>query len=111
MPTEDGTAPVVDRLTRKAPSRIPGQTRYPRTRNAARAMPAGGHTAVALALTNASVNPGLPARKYTAAITAHVRVSPLRSRAFTIGVPAGGQAMRASLRTAVGQPLASAPAA
>src|SRR5262249_30909988 len=54
-------------LTSKAPSKIPGQAAYPSTSKAAREMPVGGHTAVALGWTNARDKPSLPATKYTPA--------------------------------------------
>jgi len=63
MAREVTTEPAVVRLTRKAPARMAGQTRYPSRRKAARAMPVQGHTALALALTNASFSPSFPAAK------------------------------------------------
>ena len=60
-PIEVRTVPAVVTLTRNAPMRIAGHTRMPKIRNAAMAMPVGGQTAVALACTNASRRPSLPA--------------------------------------------------
>ena len=55
--------PAVAMFARNAPTKIPSQTRYPNTRIAARAMPVGGHTAVALACTKASINPSFAATR------------------------------------------------
>ena len=49
------------KLARNAPRRMPGQTRYPKSRINARAIPEGGHTGVALVFSNASSNPSLAA--------------------------------------------------
>src|SRR2546422_8250995 len=54
MPRDVATVPAVVIFARYAPAKMPGQTRYPNTRNAARAIPVGGHTAVALACTKRS---------------------------------------------------------
>ena len=67
MPREVAALPAVVRFTMNAARRIAGQTRYPMTRNAASAMPAGGHTTVALGLTFASLSPSLPPTTYAAA--------------------------------------------
>src|SRR5262249_14872368 len=61
------TCPEVVTLTRNAPAKIAGQTPRPRTRHAASAIPAGGQTAEALALTSASKSPSFPAAADTAA--------------------------------------------
>src|SRR5580692_5769329 len=66
------TEPAVVRLTRNAPIKMPGQTLYPNTSNAATAIPVHGHTAVALACTYASCRPSFPATKYTTARPATV---------------------------------------
>ena len=63
MAIEVETEPAVVTFTRKAPSKIAGQMRYPSTKAAANAIPVGGHTAVALAFTKASRSPNLPAAK------------------------------------------------
>ena len=63
IPIDEGKSPEVVRLTAKAPMKIAGQTSSPIKRSAAIARPVGGQTAVALALTNASVRPSLPATK------------------------------------------------
>ena len=41
-------------FARKAPSKIPGHTRYPNNRTAATAIPDGGHTGDAFVLSRAS---------------------------------------------------------
>src|SRR3974390_2004144 len=64
MPRQVPTPPMVLMLTRKAAREMPGQTRYPRRSRAANEIPAGGHTAVALACTNANFNPSFPVMKY-----------------------------------------------
>jgi hypothetical protein len=61
MASDVATVPAVVRLTRNAPRSTPGQIAGPKIRNAASAMPLGGHTAVALAFTNASCRPIFPA--------------------------------------------------
>jgi len=50
-------------FARKAPSAMPGQSRYPNKRRAASAMPVGGHTAVTCSATNAIDRPSLAAPK------------------------------------------------
>src|SRR5262245_66671116 len=62
-PTEVKTEPAVVTFTRKAATNTAGQTRGPSSRNAARAMPVGGHTGEALAWTTARLRPNLPATK------------------------------------------------
>ena len=62
MPSEVATEPAVVTLTRKAPAATAGHMRTPRMSSAARAMPVGGQTAVALAWTEAKSSPSLPAR-------------------------------------------------
>ncbi len=52
----------VDRLTRKAPAKMPGQARRPKYSSAAIAMPVGGHTGLVLACSNASDSPRRAAR-------------------------------------------------
>jgi hypothetical protein len=61
MPRQVATELAVAKLTAKAPARIRGQTRRPKTSTAARATPVAGHTAVALGWTKASMRPSLPA--------------------------------------------------
>jgi hypothetical protein len=61
IPIEEATEPAVVMFTTNAPSQIAGHTRYPSSRNATRAIPVGGHTAVALACTKASISPSFPA--------------------------------------------------
>jgi hypothetical protein len=63
MPKEVKAEPAVVMFTRKALARTPGQTRRPKTRKAASAMPVGGHTGVALTWRNASLSPSLAAMK------------------------------------------------
>src|SRR6202011_1215392 len=65
MPREVKIFPAVVRLTTKAPTKIAGQTRNPRTSNAASAMPAGGQTGDALALRKARCSESLPEMKKT----------------------------------------------
>src|SRR6185295_5835266 len=48
MPTEVQTDPAVVTLTRKAPARMAGQVRRPKSRKATRLIPVGGHPVVAL---------------------------------------------------------------
>src|SRR5437870_7966349 len=67
MPSEVTSVPAVVRLARNAPRNTPGHTRVPRSKRAARAIPVGGQTAVALAFRNARVRPSLAAVKYNAA--------------------------------------------
>ena len=45
---EDAIEPAVVILTTNAPRKIAGQTQYPSRRNAARLIPVGGHSGVAL---------------------------------------------------------------
>src|SRR2546428_12707233 len=66
-PSEVRGVPAVVRLARNAPRSTPGQTRVPMSKRAARAIPVGGQTAVALAFRNARVRPSLAAVKYNAA--------------------------------------------
>ena len=66
MAAEAAIAPDVLRLTRKAPTVTAGHVRMPNMSRAATAIPVGGHTALALAFTNANERPSRPARKYTA---------------------------------------------
>ena len=77
MPNVVATDPAVVRLARNAPKKMPGQTRYPSTRNAARAMPVGGQTAVALGCTKAIDSPSLAATKYRPAKNAITARRPL----------------------------------
>jgi hypothetical protein len=63
MPIEVATDPAVVTLTRKAPTRIAGQTRKPNSSAAASAIPVGGQTALALAWIDASARPSFPAKK------------------------------------------------
>src|SRR5262249_5358206 len=74
MASEVPIVPDVVTLTTKAPAATAIHARGPTSRSAARAIPVAGHTAVALALTNASCSPSFPARMYRAvmpAIAAH----------------------------------------
>ncbi len=61
IPSDVAAEPAVVMFATKAPMKTAGHSRGPRRRSAARAMPAGGHTAVALACTKASVRPSLAA--------------------------------------------------
>ena len=63
MPADVAAVPVVVTFTRKAPNRIPGQMRCPSRRYAAKAIPAGGHTVVAVRCTKAKASPSLPKTK------------------------------------------------
>lgn len=54
---EVSVVPAVVRFVTKAPKKLAGQIRGPRIRAAASAMPVGGQTAVALALTDARAGP------------------------------------------------------
>ena len=81
------TEPAVVSFVRNAPRKMPGHTRGPKTSTAARAMPVGGQTAVALALTNASARPSLPASVYIAASG----IQTLERRlSILIGIPISG---------------------
>ncbi len=60
MPRDVPAVPTVVRLTRKAPAKMPGHTRRPSRRKAARVRPVVGHTGLALAWRKASFNPSLP---------------------------------------------------
>src|SRR5262245_53113681 len=62
--------PVMPALAISAPARIAGQYRNPRTRSAARAMPVGAHTAVALGWRNAMLSPSFAATTYKVATVA-----------------------------------------
>jgi hypothetical protein len=48
MASDDTVEPAVVTLTAKAPRKIAGHTQYPRRRKAARLIPVGGQTGVAL---------------------------------------------------------------
>jgi len=61
MPSDVQTDPAVVTFTSNAPTKIAGHTRYPYSSIAANAIPVGGHTAVALACSKASVSPSFPA--------------------------------------------------
>ena len=61
IPSDVQTDPAVVTFTRNAPRNSAGQTRYPSSSAAARAMPVGGHTGEALAWTKASASPSFPA--------------------------------------------------
>ena len=63
MPSDVHRFPAVVTFARNAPSRIAGQTRGPSSSIEASAIPVGGHTAVALAWTKASMSPSLAAAK------------------------------------------------
>src|SRR5947209_6889614 len=63
IPSDVKIFPAVVRLTRNAPTKIAGQTRYPRTSNAASAIPAGGQTGDALLWRNARLSESLPATR------------------------------------------------
>ena len=63
IPIEVAIPPAVVTFTRNAPSSTPGQTRWPKIKSEAIAIPVGGHTAEALAFTNARLSPILPAAK------------------------------------------------
>src|SRR5215831_7931458 len=54
------TEPWVRMLTRNAPAKTPGQSRVPPSRSAAKAIPLGGQTTVALLLTSANDRPNAP---------------------------------------------------
>ena len=61
MPRDVAAEPAVVMLTANAAAKMAGHTPRPRTSMAARAIPAGGHTGVALAWTEAKCSPTLPA--------------------------------------------------
>jgi hypothetical protein len=61
MPSEVATEPAVVTFTTKAPTATAGHARRPSRSSAASAIPVGGHTAVALACTEAKSRPSLPA--------------------------------------------------
>jgi hypothetical protein len=63
MPKDVKAEPAVVRFARKAPAKTPGQTRRPKARKAASAIPVGGQTGVALTWRNASLSPSLAAIK------------------------------------------------
>ncbi len=63
MISDGSTAPVVVRLTRKAPARTPGQSQGPASQHAAIARPDGGQIADALVWTKARDRPRRPAAK------------------------------------------------
>ena len=63
IPSDVQADPAVVTLTRNAPAKSAGQTRYPSSSVAASAMPVGGHTVVALGCTEARVRPTFPATK------------------------------------------------
>src|SRR5437867_3905605 len=52
-PSDERIFRVVQKFTANAPTKIPGHTRYPRTSEAASAIPAGGQIGEALALREA----------------------------------------------------------
>jgi hypothetical protein len=60
MPSEVPMDPAVVTLTRNAAMKIAGHTRYPKYSKAARAIPVGAQTAVALGCTSAKLSPSLP---------------------------------------------------
>src|SRR5262249_2916378 len=64
IPREVPREPAVVMLTRKAPTKIAGQIRYPRSTKAANVIPVGAHTAVALGWRKARYRPTLPASTY-----------------------------------------------
>ena len=66
--SEVPSEPVVATLTRNAAMKIAGHMPAPNSRTPASAMPAGGHTGLALALRKAKCcSPAFPTRKYTTA--------------------------------------------
>src|SRR5688572_28950730 len=66
MLTDVNAEPAVVTFTRKAPAKMAGHTRVPKSRKAPSAMPVGGQTAEALLLSVANARPSLPAPKYKA---------------------------------------------
>ena len=64
IPNDARNDPDVVRLTRRAPSAMPGQIHGPTINTAASAIPVGGHTALVLALRKARLSPSRPATKY-----------------------------------------------
>src|SRR5437667_10299498 len=84
MPSEVVTEPAVVTLATKAPMKMLGHIRRPSRSNAARAIPVGGHTAVALACTRASFNPSLAAATYRAASRRRTGRSASRHREVTM---------------------------
>ena len=65
IPREVSIVPAVVAFTKKAPIKIAGMTLGPKIIMEARAIPVGGHTAVALAFAKASVSPNFPEIIYT----------------------------------------------
>src|SRR5881397_1188899 len=63
IPADVASEPAVVAFARKAPSAIAGQTRFPKRRKDASAIPAGGHTAVALGWTTARLSPSFAAAR------------------------------------------------
>ena len=61
MPAATARPTPVDALMRKAPSAMPGQSLYPKSRSAASAIPVGGHTRDTLLCMGARDNPSFAA--------------------------------------------------
>jgi hypothetical protein len=57
------TDPAVVKFAKNAPKKMPGHTRKPKIRKAAKVIPVGAHTAVALGWTKANRSPSLAAQK------------------------------------------------
>src|SRR5260370_10734175 len=76
MPSDVAMEPAVGRFATKAAMNTPRHMRTPKMRNAASAMPVGGHTPVALPFRYASPNPNFALAHDTAAPPARARVPP-----------------------------------
>src|SRR5262249_39344848 len=83
-------------LAKKAPSAIPGQTRYPSSRTAASARPVGGHTSVTCSATDARLRPILAAAKYVTAVASIRSASPVVTTAICSQPPAAEKILLAS---------------
>jgi hypothetical protein len=68
IPNEVIRVPEVVMLTKNAPKKIAGITRYPNRSNVAKAIPVGAQIAVALGFTDAKRSPNFPDAIYTTAI-------------------------------------------
>src|SRR5512145_720760 len=77
IPAETGHDPDTSTLTSNAPAVITGHIRVPSTSSAARAMPVGGHTGLALACRDARRSPSMAAAKYVPPSTTARATSPL----------------------------------
>src|SRR5437773_17916 len=105
MPTEVAIDPAVVMFTTKAPSSTAGHRRRPPTIRAPMARPVGGHTAEALACTDASDRPSLPASTYATNRTASATMRQPRSARTSVSRP-----VTAAAAAMVGEPAVGARA-